>query len=154
MAVDLSPLISEKNIDFSLDASPAWTLGQPWMIGELISNLLNNAIRHTPTDGSLGINIRVGETSVVLHVWDSGEGLSTDIETKVFEPFSAVHHSKGGGLGLTICSEIADSMGAVLTLKNRVENGVVVGLDAIVQFERVVRSAESSPLDSVGTILI
>ncbi len=135
VAIDLSPLISEKNIDFALDACPAWTLGHPWMIGELISNLLNNAIRHTPQDGSLGINIHQEGKSVLLHVWDTGEGLPTDIETKLFEPFSAVHHSKGGGLGLTICSEIADSMGAALMLKNRIEQGAVVGLDAIVEFE-------------------
>ena len=151
VAVDLSPLISEKNIDFSLDADPAWTLGHPWMIGELIANLLNNAIRHTPVDGSLGINIRADGQSVLLHVWDTGEGLSSDIEAKVFEPFSAVHHAKGGGLGLTICSEIADSMGAALTLKNRIENGLVVGLDAIVQFEGVIPSAEPSSLEALGT---
>ena len=139
VAIDLSPLISEKNIDFSLDACPAWTLGHPWMIGEMIANLLNNAIRHTPQDGALGINIDQDATHVFLHVWDTGEGLSTDIEAKVFEPFSGVHHSKGGGLGLTICSEIADSMGAVLTLKNRIQEGAVVGLDAMVQFVRSVR---------------
>ena len=147
VAIDLSPLISEKNIDFSLDACPAWTLGHPWMIGEMIANLLNNAIRHTPQDGSLSINIHPNGTHVYLHVRDTGEGLSTDIETKVFEPFSGVHHSKGGGLGLTICSEIADSMGAVLTLKNRIQDGSVVGMDATVQFESSVRNAHREATD-------
>lgn len=137
VAIDLSPLISEKNIDFSLEAVPAWTLGHPWMIGEMIANLLNNAIRHTPPDGALGINIHADDSHVHLHVWDTGEGLSGDIETKVFEPFSGVHHSKGGGLGLTICSEIADSMGAELTLRNRLKDGRVIGLDATVRFQRV-----------------
>ena len=136
VAVDLSPLISEKDIDFSLEAVPAWVEGHPWMIGELISNLLNNAIRHTPSGGSLGITISGGEDGVVLRVWDTGEGLSPEIETRIFEPFSDVHHPKGGGLGLTICSEIADALEARLTLKNRTLDGRVAGLDATIRFQQ------------------
>ena len=49
-AVDLSPLIADKNLDFELDAQKVHVLGHPWMVGELISNLLHNAIRYTPVD--------------------------------------------------------------------------------------------------------
>ena len=43
---------------------------------------------------------------------------------RVFEPFAAYHSSRGGGLGLTICAEIADAMGAELTLCNRQAGGL------------------------------
>ena len=134
VAIELSPLISEKNLDFEFDGKDAWIRGHPWMISELMANLLNNAIRHTPPDGRLGVRIREKGTAVILHVWDSGQGIPPDLETRFFEPFAASHSSKGGGLGLTICAEIADSMSAQLTLRNRVHEGVVAGADAIVRF--------------------
>jgi two-component system, OmpR family, sensor histidine kinase TctE len=134
VAVDLSPLISEKNLDFELKSYDAWVIGHPWMVGEMVSNLLHNAIQHTPQGGRLGVAIdRVGG-DLFLRVWDTGLGIARDLEESAFEPFAASYASKGGGLGLTICAEIADSMHASLTLKNRVRNDVVEGLDAVVSF--------------------
>jgi two-component system sensor histidine kinase TctE len=130
VAVDLSPLISEKNIDFYMDAGKHLVLGHPWLISELLSNLMHNAIRHTPHDGQMGIRIVETEQKLVLTVWDTGGGISGEIRDRLFEPFAATHDSRGCGLGLTICAEIAGSMGATLCLDNRLENAVVVGLDA------------------------
>ncbi|MES2151289.1 MAG: sensor histidine kinase [Pseudomonadota bacterium] len=130
VAIELSPLISEKNIDFSMEAGGSGALGHPWMVSELISNLVHNAVRHTPHDGRMGIRISEEGGMLVLTVWDSGEGMSGDIRDRLFEPFAATHDSKGCGLGLTIRAEIAKSMGATLGLSNRMEAGVVAGLDA------------------------
>lgn len=135
VAVDLSPLISEKNLDFELKSENAWVRGHPWMVAEMMSNLLHNAIRHTPVEGRLGIAIEHTAFELALRIWDTGPGIATDMEESVFEPFAVSHASKGGGLGLTICAEIADSMGACLMLKNRVWGGVVEGLDAVVRFK-------------------
>lgn len=139
VAIDLSPLISDKNLDFELDALPAWVEGRAWMANEMVSNLLHNAIRHTPPDSRLGIRVaRLGD-GAELCVWDSGPGIADQQELRVFEPFAASHTSKGGGLGLTICAEIADSMGAQLTLSNiggDGHGGRVMGLEARVRFAR------------------
>ena len=136
-AIDLSPLISDKNLDFELAASSAWVEGRAWMAKEMVSNLLHNAIRHTPPESRLGIRVKMLDEGVELCVWDSGPGIADQNELRVFEPFAATHSSKGGGLGLTICSEIADSMGAQLTLSNRSGDGKVYGLDARVRFAGV-----------------
>jgi two-component system sensor histidine kinase TctE len=130
VAIELSPLISAKNLDFSMEACDSTVLGHPWMLSELISNLVHNAIRHTPQDGRMGIRIVEEGYRLALTVWDTGNGLSADIRDRLFEPFAATHDSKGCGLGLTICAEIAGSMGATLNLANRIESGVVAGLDA------------------------
>lgn len=130
VAVELSPLISQKNIDFYMDAGKHVVQGHPWLISELITNLLHNAIRHTPQDGQMGIRIVEGDGQLVLTVWDTGSGIADDLRGRLFEPFAATHDSRGCGLGLTICAEIANSMGARLTLDNRLEHGMVVGLDA------------------------
>jgi two-component system sensor histidine kinase TctE len=135
VGIDLSPLISDKNLDFELSASgAAWVEGRDWMASEMVSNLLHNAIRHTPPESRLGIRIASLAGGIELCVWDSGPGIGDQAEMRVFEPFAASHSSRGGGLGLTICAEIADSMGAVLTLCNRDEQGKVAGLDARVRF--------------------
>jgi two-component system sensor histidine kinase TctE len=137
VAIDLSPLISDKNLDFELDASGAWVEGRDWMATEMVSNLLHNAIRHTPPKSRLGIRVTSLAGGVELCVWDTGPGIADQHELRVFEPFSAAHSSKGGGLGLTICAEIADAMGAQLSLSNRGADGKVEGLDARVRFAGV-----------------
>lgn len=136
VAIDLSPLIAEKNLDFELKSEKAWALGHGWMIAEMMSNLLHNAIRHTPAKGRLGIVIEETAYDLSLRVWDTGPGIGAEMEKCAFEPFAVSHASKGGGLGLVICAEIADSMNASLTLKNRIRNGAVEGLDAVVYFKR------------------
>ncbi|MRV75684.1 HAMP domain-containing protein [Duganella sp. FT92W] len=133
VAIDLSPLISDKNLEFELEASSAWVHGRAWMASEMVSNLLHNAIRHTPSESRLGIRIAAPDGAIELCVWDTGPGVA-DQEMRVFEPFAGSHSSKGGGLGLAICAEIADAMGARLSLRNREKDGKVEGLDACVRF--------------------
>jgi two-component system, OmpR family, sensor histidine kinase TctE len=134
VAIDLSPLISDKNLEFDLEAVSARVSGRDWMASEMVSNLLHNAIRHTPPESRLGIRITAQPDAIELCVWDTGPGIADQQEMRTFEPFAACHSSKGGGLGLAICAEIASSMGAELTLRNRQRNGVVEGLDACVRF--------------------
>ena len=134
VAIDLSPLISDKNLDFELDAGNVWVEGRHWMAAEMVSNLLHNAIRHTPAESRLGIRVAPRDDGALLCVWDSGPGIPDQQEMRVFEPFAAAHSSKGGGLGLAICAEIADSMHAELTLCNCGMAGAVTGLEARVLF--------------------
>ncbi|MBP0598306.1 sensor histidine kinase N-terminal domain-containing protein [Herbaspirillum sp. LeCh32-8] len=137
-AVDLSPLIAEKNLDFELDAQKAFVMGHPWMVGELISNLLHNAIRHTPEGGKLGVRIRSEGMQASLLVWDSGAGIAAETMENVFKAFSSSGASSGG-LGLTICGEIVDSMNASIRLDNRFAPGRAEcdGLNAMVMFAAV-----------------
>jgi len=146
VALDLSPLISDKNLDFELDAGDVWVEGRHWMAAEMVSNLLHNAIRHTPAESRLGIRVAPRAEGALLCVWDSGPGIPDQQEMRVFEPFAAAHTSKGGGLGLAICAEIADSMHAELTLCNCGAAGSVTGLEARVCFA----SRPAAPTDQVS----
>ena len=134
VAIDLSPLISGKDLDFELDASSVWVEGRHWMAAEMVSNLLHNAIRHTPAESRLGIRVAPCAEGAVLCVWDSGPGIADLREMREFEPFAAAHSSKGGGLGLAICAEIAESMQAELALCNCGPAGSVTGMEARVHF--------------------
>ena len=131
VALDLSPLLGEKNVDFELQAEESLVQGHAWMVRELLRNLLHNAVRETPRGGAL--LVRVG--SAELLVRDSGPGISDALRERLFEPFHTGHPSEGSGLGLSICREICRSLGASIELLNRVEDGRVAGLDARVRFQ-------------------
>jgi two-component system sensor histidine kinase TctE len=135
VTVALSPLISDKDLNFELDAAHEVCVdANRWMLGELLSNLLDNAIRHTPHGGALGIRITAEAGATSVYVWDSGPGLAEGSETHHFEPFGSSQATSGFGLGLAICAEIADAFGAALTLSNRMSEGETVGLNASVVF--------------------
>jgi two-component system sensor histidine kinase TctE len=130
VALDLSPLIGERNLDFELQAGPSWVHGHEWMVRELLRNLLHNAIRETPKRGEL--LMRVGNAELLIS--DSGPGIAPELRDRLFEPFHTGHPTQGSGLGLSICREICNSVGATIELANRQYAGRLAGLDATVRF--------------------
>ncbi|MBD9391416.1 HAMP domain-containing sensor histidine kinase [Acidovorax sp. ACV01] len=128
--MELAPLIAAKRLDFALEGPELSAPGDAALLGELMRNLLANAIHHTPAHGRLGVLLRncTGRREVL--VWDEGPGIDDAVRQRLFQPFSA---GKGGvGLGLSICRQIAESMGAEVTLFNRLDGGQVIGVDAVV----------------------
>jgi two-component system sensor histidine kinase TctE len=122
LAVECSPLLADKRLDFSLDApekSEVWVDGHDWMVRELFRNLISNAIRHSPADGALGIDIVVHDRVARMSIWDTGPGVDKEREARLFEPFSSGDPNSGSGLGLVICRDICLAIGAGLTLQNR-----------------------------------
>ena len=132
VALDLSPLIAEKHLDFELQAVPAPVRAHEWALRELTRNLLHNAIRHSPSGAPLTIRLQADGRHVALTVSDAGPGISDELRERLFQPFSrgASAAPGGTGLGLSICLEIVDSLGGSITLDNRVRHGQVEGLDA------------------------
>ncbi|MDQ1924300.1 sensor histidine kinase [Massilia pseudoviolaceinigra] len=103
----------QKQIDLSLDAADdALVDGQELMLHELVTNLVDNAIRYTPAGGKVALRVRVDGARVQLDVEDSGCGIADDEREKVFTPFyrssGALETNPGGtGLGLSIVREVA-----------------------------------------------
>jgi two-component system sensor histidine kinase TctE len=133
-ALEFSPLIAQKRLAFELDAVPQSVPADPWMAGELVRNLLANAIGHTPPHHPLGIVVREALGAPELVVWDSGPGIVDAQRERLFEPFAAATRGTGVGLGLSICRQIAQAMGAEVTLFNRSDGERVVGVDAVVRW--------------------
>jgi two-component system sensor histidine kinase TctE len=90
----------------------------PWVVREMLSNLVDNAVRYTAKNGSVTVRIEVvaGQTAVVVE--DNGPGISPEHRDKVFERFYRIHNtdSNGSGLGLAIVRELADHIGAQVRL--------------------------------------
>ncbi len=137
VALDLSPLIADKDLDFSIATEPAPVQAHDWMLRELSRNLLHNAIAYTPCGQRLNVSLRRSGPHAQLTVADSGPGINDAFRPYLFQPFSRARapgtHSSGSGLGLAICHEIVAALGGHLTLDNRVVSGQVQGLDATAQ---------------------
>ena len=132
VALDVAPLIAGKGLDFDLQTEPITLRAHDWMLRELTRNLLHNAIRHTPAGGLLAITLARAGDQARLTVADGGHGITPKLAERLFQPFSAGAGGTGSGLGLAICHEIVQTLGGRIQLVNRMHNGRVDGLDAIV----------------------
>jgi two-component system sensor histidine kinase TctE len=94
--------------------------GDRQLLRELLSNLLDNAVRYTPEGGIVTVEIgRDRRGNAVIAVRDTGPGVPDDERAKVFEPFYRGRDAiaSGTGLGLAIVRTIADAHGATVTLE-------------------------------------
>ena len=133
VALDVSPLIAAKDLDFEISTTPALLRTHDWMLRELSRNLLHNAIRHSPVNGTLSVQLLNDAQTVTLMISDSGPGISPELRQRLFQPFSAGETRSGSGLGLAICHEIVLALGGSIQLDNRELQGHVAGLDTIVR---------------------
>ncbi len=137
VALDVSPLIAEKDIDFEIQTVAAPVRAHEWMLGELTRNLLHNAIKHSPTGGTLAVRIVRDARHVALTISDSGPGITGELSDRLFQPFSAGNVRHGSGLGLAICREITQALDGSISLDNRQDHGHIAGLDATVRLPLV-----------------
>jgi signal transduction histidine kinase len=98
----------------------------PARIRQVISNLLSNAIRHTPSGGSVKVAVNSASDQVTLTVTDTGEGIPPELLPHVFERFVKSPNSKGSGLGLAIAHDIIVAHGGSIEVQNQTGGGTRV----------------------------
>lgn len=136
----------QKGIDLALEAGDgagAQVEGQEALLHELVSNLVDNAIRYTPAGGHVLLRVERRDDRVLLEVQDSGPGIAPAERDKVFMPFyrsqDTLQANPGGtGLGLAIVRDIAGLHGAELRLGAADGGGLKVGV--------LLAAANSAPL--------
>jgi two-component system sensor histidine kinase TctE len=133
VALDLAPLIADRQLDFELHAVPTPVRAHEWSLRELVRNLLHNAIKHTPFGGLLAIRLQRDAGCAVLMVQDGGAGIGSEQRQRLFQPFAAGDPRSGSGLGLAICQEIVRAAGGQISLENRLIVDRIAGLDAVVR---------------------
>jgi signal transduction histidine kinase len=97
----------------------------------LCSNILLNALQHSPEAATVEVTSALQEEQVQLFIRDHGEGINKDDEALLFEPFyrgdpSRSRKSGGTGLGLSICKAICDRVAGSISITNHAEGGAVV----------------------------
>jgi two-component system sensor histidine kinase BaeS len=95
----------------------------PVRIREVISNLVANAIRHTPAGGTIRISGRPDGRTVVLDVTDSGSGIEPDLLPHVFERFTRSASTGGSGLGLAIARGLVELHGGTIAAGSPASGG-------------------------------
>ncbi|MCU6435477.1 sensor histidine kinase [Undibacterium sp. Jales W-56] len=131
---ELAPLAQQKNIDLGIDTlDENCAINAPrYLLRELISNLIDNAIQHMPLAGIVTVSLRKLEHAVLLVVSDNGPGIPATERNKVFERFYRLNEDKpnSSGLGLSIVKEICDMLNASITLSSpEHETGLIVSIE-------------------------
>lgn len=127
-AAALAPQAMDKSIEISVAEGAASVDGHAAMLGILLRNLVDNAIRYTPRSGWVSIEVRQEATRVVLEVCDSGAGIPPEERAQVVRRFYRVLGSfeAGSGLGLSIVQRIAELHGATVELGESAVGGLAV----------------------------
>jgi len=145
------PLAEEKKVALSLMPGPSVVIeGNRSLIAQALANLVDNAIKYTPSEGKVRIRAAVATDSVDLSVADSGPGIPSEDRPRVTERFvrlEASRNSPGTGLGLSLVAAVAHFHKAELVL----EDNAPTGLKAVLRFPRTaIRAQPGVPLKSAA----
>ena len=88
----------------------------PVRIREVLSNLVANALRHTPAGGTIGVGGSASPTAVILTVRDTGPGIDPELLPHVFDRFVKSAGSRGSGLGLAIARGLVEAHGGTISV--------------------------------------
>ena len=95
----------------------------PVRIREVLSNLVANALRHTPVGGTIAIGGSVTATAVILTVRDTGPGIDPALLPHVFDRFVKGAGSRGSGLGLAIARGLVEAHGGTISVESPAGGG-------------------------------
>lgn len=117
-------------LDLGDEAAPPCARGQRSLIGTVVHNLVDNALRYSPRGEPVEVRVRRSGESVMIEVEDRGPGLSPELRERVFDRFFRVDVARsretgGCGLGLAIVRAIATAHGTVVELRSAGTVGTV-----------------------------
>ncbi len=128
---ELSLLAEDRKIRLTLEAQPVpLVLGDEGRLTQLLVNLLDNALTHTPAEGKVTVRLKHEDGQVKIEVEDTGAGIAPEHLPRLFERFyradPARHSESGGaGLGLAIVKEIAEAHCGTVRVESTVGKGTV-----------------------------
>jgi len=120
VVVQMEPAWAEKDIDWELDLSPTVMTGQSELLAEVWINLLNNAIKFSPTGGKIQISCYATDQAYV-EITDQGCGMDEMTRKRIFERFyqgDTSHSKEGSGLGLCIVKKIVTLSGGEIHVRS------------------------------------
>ena len=119
------PAADAKHIQLQTKLDPAivWVQGDPSRLQQCVWNLLTNAIKFTPRDGKVSVDLSHANSQAVMVVRDTGQGISSDFLPYVFDKFrqadSSTARKQGGlGLGLSIVKNLVEAHGGRVTAQS------------------------------------
>ncbi|MDQ8184101.1 chemotaxis protein CheB [Pelagicoccus sp. SDUM812002] len=152
---EATPLINEgkQKLTVSLPDKPVTLYADPSRLAQVISNLLNNAAKYTPNQGSIELSADLVEDNVTITVRDTGIGIPQDKQEHVFEMFSQIegpseYSNAGLGIGLTLVKTLTDMHGGTVSVQSEGEGlGSSFCLHLPAEVKRVPSPQKAQPRD-------
>ncbi|MFP3999343.1 MAG: sensor histidine kinase, partial [Desulfobacterales bacterium] len=118
------------SLEFTGAVDPVTIMGNRTNLGEVIANLVSNAIRYTPEGGRVSVSVREEGGYAVLEVADTGYGIPEEEQERIFQRFYRVKNDQtryisGTGLGLAIVKSIAEAHKGLVQVESRLKEGSV-----------------------------
>lgn len=125
----LIPLSEKKNIDIQVDIDRKLvvSIDVPKIV-QVLNNLISNAIKFTPSGGSIKIEQTVQENFLFIHIIDNGKGVEPEQIPHLFTRYSPIQSygtegEKGSGLGLAICKLLIEAHGGTIGINSEIKKG-------------------------------
>ena len=101
----------------------------PVRIRQVVSNLVDNSLKHLPDGGAIGLHVRASADAVTIVVGDNGPGIPEHLRETAFERFTKSDQSRGSGLGLAIARAIVTAHGGSIRLATDGPPGTRIQID-------------------------
>jgi signal transduction histidine kinase len=121
-----SPVAISKSCLLLTDLSPEplWVSGDHDRLVQVVANLVGNALKFTPSGGTISLAATPDHARVIVSVTDTGRGIAEQDRPKLFQKFSQLTHAEGGlGLGLFIAKSIVEAHGGTMWVDSTVGQG-------------------------------
>jgi heavy metal sensor kinase len=131
LSANIEALAQDKGIKFTVDAKDNLIVsGDKVKLRQLFINILENAVRYTPTDGNIAVSMVQKDTNAVVSIADTGIGIPPEHLPHIFERFYRVDKARaradgGVGLGLAIAKIIVESHRGTITVASEVGKGTM-----------------------------
>lgn len=142
-------LAQEKGLELVIRPTQACTHSDPALLERIVGNLLSNAIRYTPSPGTVYVAVRPRGAQWLIQVRDSGPGIAEQDQQAIFQEFVQLSNpqrdrSLGLGLGLAIVQRLGRLLDHPIELRSRPGQGATFGL----RIPRAVLSSSSTPAEN------
>jgi signal transduction histidine kinase len=122
-ALGFGPRAAEKNVAITAQGPDVTALADEHFLNRVVSNLLDNAVRHVPAGGDVELRWTRNDGSIGFSVWNSGDPVPAEDLPNLFEPMFRSDRSRnretgGAGLGLAIARHLIEAHGGTLVAEN------------------------------------
>ena len=129
--VALEPLWMAKNLQIDVDLPAVRLTADPGLLNQVWVNLLTNAIKFTPANGTIRVFGEQSDAAATVRVADSGIGIDPSDQMRIFERFfksdpARTRTTPGNGIGLAIVKKIIDLHDGIIAVESELERGTVV----------------------------
>jgi signal transduction histidine kinase len=125
----------QQRLQLQLNGEMPSVRGVARLLREAVANYLTNALKYTPSGGSISVSASYSDGAVQIEVEDDGVGISPEDQERLFKefmrvghPHSEMAHSQGSGLGLSIAKRVVDAHGGRVWCRSELDRGSTFGM--------------------------